>query len=125
LGLRLGLVPTAPGQSPHLGRHIGRRKELGHKLLYLPFGFAARAPEHLLGVVLSQVRSQQAHPAQVQLTLVNQLEDERKAPRRSRGGYPLIACTLGEPQYLDAVGEHRWAGRLSVEPAGIDLTEVS
>ena len=46
------------------------------------------------------------------------------ATRRTRRADALEGDAFGEVQHLHAVVEHRRAGLLEVQPAGVDLAEV-
>jgi hypothetical protein len=60
----------------------------------------------------------------VELAPAQVIQDERIGSRGSRGLDPVISRGLREVQDLGAVGEHRGAALLEVEPASVDFAEV-
>jgi hypothetical protein len=60
----------------------------------------------------------------MQVPGANSLQDLRMGPGRPSGLNPLVCDALGKMEHALAVGEHRGASLLEIEPAAIDLAEM-
>jgi hypothetical protein len=75
-------------------------------------------------VLASQVRAEQPHGGGVESAPFEHLEDNRKAPRRSRHRDAVVGLLLGKGQGVPAVGEERAMAGAQVHVASIELREV-
>ena len=110
-------------QFSHHTRHIRLRPDASHQLLYLTLALVPRGVEKLAVIGDRQVRREQADGCEMECAVGQLIEDDRKAPRRSRGFDAQIRGVLREVEHLHAVGEKRRAALLRVQLARIHLHE--
>ena len=81
--------------------------------------------QDVLPVLRGQVRRQLRDGGQVQPSVGEQGEEEGMLSRGAGGGDAEVGLGLGEMEDVGAVREHRGRGFPGVEPAPVDLANVS
>jgi hypothetical protein len=106
-------------------RRIGSRRQLGDEFDDPTLGQVCRSHEQLVPVLPREERHELRDPAQVQAAVGEHRQQPRVLASRARDRDAQVGLGLGEVEPLGAVDEHRRAGLADVEPARIDLAEVS
>jgi hypothetical protein len=106
-------------------RHVRSGSDLGDKVFDLPLGPMGGSPQERAGILLGEVRDELDDAAQVKTAIGQHIEKDGMLPRGSSRRDAQVGFGLGKVKDLGAVGEHR-RGRLpGVEPALVDLADVS
>ena len=113
------------GQLPHHRRSIRTGRKLRHELLDLALRPVGGPLQEVLAVLRGQVRRQLRDGRQVQPPVGEQGQEEGMLSRGAGGGDAEVGLGLGEVEDLGAVREHRGRGFAGVEPAPVDLADVS
>jgi hypothetical protein len=104
-------------------RHIRLRPKRRHKQFHLALVLVTRTREHVVMIRDRQMRSEQPDRRESEGTLVNQIEDDRKASRGTSGLDSVVCSVLGQMQRLRAIGEERREPFAKIESASVDLHE--
>ncbi len=113
------------GQLAHHRRSIRTGRKLRHELLDLALRAVGGPLQESLPVLHGQVRRQLRDGRQVQPPVGQHGQEEGMLSRGAGGGDPEVGLGLGEVEDLGAVREHRGRGFAGVEPARVDLANVS
>jgi hypothetical protein len=105
-------------------RKIGLGRERGDHLFDLPLRSPLRLVEELAMVCCGEVGRKESDRCEVQGAVGDELEDHGVRASRPRCVDPLICAAFGEVEKLNAVGVHRRAGRVEVQPSLVDLGDV-
>ena len=108
----------------HRSRDVALGEPARQQLADFAPRLADRAAEKRQVVLILQMRGQQPHRGQVQPSLGEHGEDDRKAARGAGRSHAVEGSVLGAMQRLAAVDEQRAEAAGQVKPATLELDEV-
>ena len=106
-------------------RQVGLGEPLGQQMKDFIAGVVGGGLQQLVGVFGSQSGRQGHDAREVQASLGHRREDRGKLARRTGGVDPFGGCVFRETELADAVLLHARIGRRQVEPALVELGDMS